>query len=116
VAFEQMHDDLDAPIIDRTALTPAQAADGWTETPLYAAPQPDRLRAERDAAHAAGLAEGVALGIEAAAEAYEVPKDEIGMWEDCCIDTLYYQEAAIRNLDPAAIIAERSNPEPTSTA
>jgi len=73
------------------------------------------LRAEREqfaenancseVAHAAGLAEGVALGIEAAAEAYEIPKDEIGTWDDCCIDTLYFQEAALRNLDPAAIIA-----------
>lgn len=39
VAFEQMHDDLDAPILDYDALTPEHKAEGWTEVPLiYAHP------------------------------------------------------------------------------
>jgi hypothetical protein len=65
------------------------------------------LRAERDAAHAAGLAEGVAMGIEAAAKAVEgANADDLACGVDCISDNPL---DAIRAIDPAAIIAARES-------
>jgi hypothetical protein len=68
------------------------------------------LRAERDAAHAAGLAEGVALGIEAAAQSLAYPGFDAGIVRpiDKRINAALGEACAtIRDLNPAAIIAAR---------
>jgi len=79
------------------------------------------LRAERDAAHAAGLAEGVALGIEAAAvaceeqrDAYLSPQYATGQPLSSIMERMACTTCrdGIRNLDPAAIIAARLAPPP----
>jgi hypothetical protein len=50
------------------------------------------------------LAEGVAMGIEAGAD---LADRECNLApDDCCLDTLGDAAATIRNLDPAAIIAQ----------
>jgi len=80
------------------------------------------LRAERDAAHAAGLAEGVALGIEAAAvaceeqrDAYLSPQYATGQPLSSIMERMACTTCrdGIRNLDPAAIIAARATLEAT---
>ena len=105
--YNMMYDEYDC--ITSAAAQIHTARDGLTE--VYLSGFYDGAAKER-AARDAALAEGVALGIEAAAVAFEIPLGE--QWDDCCIDSLYDQECAIRNLDPAAIIAarERSNYAP----
>ncbi|MEI6644079.1 MAG: hypothetical protein WCL10_18820 [Novosphingobium sp.] len=55
--------------------------------------------------------EGAEIMREAAADAFEIPDGE--QWDDCCIDTLYDYECAIRALNPAAILEARARAEAT---
>ena len=107
-----MNDDLIKRLEARSRWTNLNVSDGDLFRELAA--EIRTLRAERDAA----LAEGVALGIEAGAKVLDA--EVIDLQADCMAGTHWgaIQDAeeiakAIRNLDPAAIIAARATPEAT---
>jgi hypothetical protein len=85
------------------------------KSPVYIA---QAFARHREQAHAAGLAEGVALGVEAAANEQpstaEDPNESA--YQRGRFEGVIEYAKVIRDLDPAAIIAAQSNPAPLSTA